>query len=244
MSFIGPPRTGTWCNGVSIPWLALYSDTDVEPLAFGPLLLLDVRTKANADVSNWIHAMTQLHDADLSPTHLEDVPLGYPRELEEWVTLSGGDRIYVRPIAPVDADRVAHALEFGDPETIQRRFLTGAPPKGHGAIEYLVTLDYAWRLALIAMDERGNSMGVGRYEGSEDNTTAEVAIVVDPQSRQRGVGSVLLNHLEGHARSVGVEKLVGLYQPGNTGVAALLKSIGYGPSPMADGLVCVTKSLM
>jgi GNAT superfamily N-acetyltransferase len=188
--------------------------------------------------------MTQIHDADLSPMHLDDVPAGYPRELEEWVRLPGGVRIFVRPIAPIDANRVAHALEFGDPDTIQRRFLTGAPPKGHGAVEYLVTLDYVWRLALIAMDDEGNSIGVGRYEGSEETRTAEVAIVVDAQSRQRGVASVLLTHLEPHARSAGIGRLIGLYQPDNRGVAALLKSLGYGPAPMDDGLVCVTKSLM
>jgi acetyltransferase len=188
--------------------------------------------------------MTQFHDAGLSPMRLDDVPAGYPRSLEEWVVLAGGVRIFLRPIAPVDARRMGHALEFGDPETIQRRFLTGAPPKGQGAIEYLVTLDYVWRFALIAMDDDGNSIGVGRYEGSEGSESAEVAIVVDPQWRQRGVGSVLLRHLEPHARSVGIELLVALYQPDNTGVAALLKSIGYTPAPMVDGLVSVTKSLM
>lgn len=188
--------------------------------------------------------MTQLHDAELSPMHLDDVPARYPRSREEWVTLAGDERIFLRPIAPVDSKRMGHALEFGDPATIQRRFLTGAPPKGRGAIEYLVTLDYAWRFALMAMDDEGNSIGVGRYEGSEGSESAEVAIVVDSQWRNRGVGSVLLRHLEPQARSVGIRQLVALYQPDNTGVAVLLKSIGYDSAPMVDGLVSVTKSLM
>jgi GNAT superfamily N-acetyltransferase len=188
--------------------------------------------------------MTQLHDADFSPMHLNDVPIGYPRSLEEWVGLGGGVTIFVRPIAPVDSKRMGHALEFGDPETIRRRFLTGAPPKGDGVIEYLVTVDYAWRLALIAMDDEGNSIGVARYEGSPGSDLAEVAIVVDPQWHKRGVGSVLLDLLEPHARSIGIEQFVALYQPDNTAVAALLKSIGYQPAPMEDGLVAVTKSLV
>jgi GNAT superfamily N-acetyltransferase len=187
--------------------------------------------------------MTQLNDAELSPMHLDDVPAGYPRALEEWVTLAGGSRIFVRPIAPVDRARMAHALEFGDTETIQRRFLTGAPPKGQGAVRYLITPDYEWRHALIAMDSEGNSIGVGRYEGSEGQESAEIAIVVDPQWRGLGVGSVLLGHLEPHASEAGIEQFVALYQPDNVGVAALLKSLGYEPAPMADGLVSVTKSL-
>jgi acetyltransferase len=187
--------------------------------------------------------MTQLHDAGLSPMHLEEVPDGYPRDLEGWVDLHGGERVFVRPIAPVDSLRMAHALEFGDPDTIRRRFLTGAPPKGHGAIEYLVTSDYVSRLALIAMDENGNSIGVGRYEGATDSTSAEIAIVIDPQWRGRGVGSLLLGHLEPHARSVGIDQFFGLYQPDNAAVAALLKSLDYEPAPMSDGLVSVTKRL-
>jgi acetyltransferase len=188
--------------------------------------------------------MTQLHDAELSPMHLDEVPVDYPRALEAWVTLADGSNIFIRPIAPVDSGRMAHALEFGDPATIQRRFLTGAPPRGHGAIEYLVTPDYSWRHALIAMDADGNSIGVGRYEGSEGSGSAEVAIVVDPQWRGRRVGSELLERLEPHARSVGIEQFVAFYQPDNVGVSALLKSIGYEPSPMVDGLVSVTKSIM
>jgi len=188
--------------------------------------------------------MTQFHDAELSPMHLDDVPIGYPRSLDTWVEVGGGAQAFLRPITPVDARRMAHALEFGDPETIQRRFLTGAPPKGRGAIEYLVTPDYVWRLALIAMDAEGNSIGIGRYEGSEGSESAEIAIVVDPQWRGRGVGSVLLRHLEPHAVSVGIDRFVAFYQPDNVGVAALLKSIGYEPAPMADGLVSVAKSLV
>jgi acetyltransferase len=188
--------------------------------------------------------MTQLHDAELSPMHLVDVPEGYPRSLEEWVTVSQGARIFLRPIAPDDAGRMRHALEFGDPETIQRRFLTGAPPKGQGAIRYLVTVDYVWRLAIIAMDDEGNSIGVGRYEGNEDSTTAEIAIVVDPGWHERGVGTVLLRHLEPHARAMGIERFVGLHQADNVAIAGLLKSIGYQPAPMDDGLVAVTKSLI
>jgi acetyltransferase len=188
--------------------------------------------------------MTQLHDAELSPMRLDDVPVGYPRFLEEWVAVGESAEVFVRPIAPVDSERMAHALEFGDPETIQRRFLTGAPPKGSGAIDYLVTPDYVWRLALIAMDHEGDSIGIGRYEGTKGSDSAEIAIVVDPQWRGRGVGSVLLRHLEPHARSVGISQFVAFYQPDNTAVAAMLKSIGYGPAPMVDGLVSVTKSLM
>lgn len=187
--------------------------------------------------------MTQLHDADLSPMQLSDVPSRYPRSREEWITLADGARVFLRPIAPADSTRMGHALEFGDPVTIQRRFLTGAPPKGHGAIDYLVTVDYVWRFALIAMDDAGDSIGIGRYEGSKETESAEVAIVVDPQWRKRGVGSVLLKHLEPQAISAGVEQLVALYQPDNSSVAALLKSIGYEPAPMVDGLVSVTKSL-
>lgn len=187
--------------------------------------------------------MTARHDADLSPVYLDSVPDGYPRSLEVSIDLRDDLQIFVRPIVPGDANRMANALEFGDSETIQRRFLTGAPPKLHSAIEYLVTIDYRFRLALVAFDANGDSIGVGRYEGVEGDSSAEVAIVVDPGWRSRGVGSALLRQLEPHARTVGIERFTALYQPDNIAVATLLSAIGYERQPMADGLSVATKSL-
>ena len=128
------------------------------------------------------------HLSQMLPVH---PPEGYPQDLEQWVELDDGVRMFVRPMVPDDVSRIAHAFEVGDIETIRRRFFTGAPPTDRTHLEYLANVDYDRRLALLAMDENGDSIGVGRYEGLDEDV-AEVAIVVEPSWRRLGVGSKLL----------------------------------------------------
>ena len=180
------------------------------------------------------------HDAHLSPMLPEHIPPGYPREAEQWVDLEDGQRIFVRPIIPEDVERIAHAFEVADIDTIRRRFFTAAPPTDRPHLEYLATVDYVKRFALVATDEDGNSIGIGRYETVEPGM-AEVAIVVDRNWRKLGVGTVLLRRLEPLARAHEVAQFEALFLPENTAVAALLRSIGYGDYRVEDGVARLTK---
>lgn len=182
------------------------------------------------------------HDADLSPMDPDQVPDGYPEELEGWIPVKDGQRIWVRPIVPEDVARIAYAFEHADIDTIRRRFFTAAPPTDRAHLEYLATVDYVHRLALVAMDEDGNSVGIGRFEATSD-TDAEIAIVVAPDWRRLGVGAALLGALEDPARERGIERFVALYLPENSAVERLLQTIGYGGRRLVDGIAELTKDL-
>ncbi len=181
-------------------------------------------------------------DRDLSPMRPDTPPPAYPRELEGWITLPDGTAIFVRPIVPEDIERLAYAFAHADIDTLRRRFFTGAPPTDRHSLEYLATVDYRSRLALIAMDEEGAGIGVGRYEGLDDGS-AEVAIVVAPEWRRRGVASTLLTALEPAAAANGFVGLVALYLPENRAVEALLEGLGYGHRSVKDGIAVLTKDL-
>lgn len=181
-------------------------------------------------------------DADLSPMRPSEIPEGYPDALEQWVDVGEGHRVFVRPIIPDDMARIQYAFAHADMETLRRRFFTAAPPTDRAHIEYLARVDYDHRLALLAMDPQGISVGIGRYEQIGDGV-AEVAIVVAPLWRRRGVGSVLLELLEPAALAHGITTLKALFLPDNRAVEALLVGIGYGDRHVVDGIVEVTKSL-
>lgn len=172
----------------------------------------------------------------------ESVPPSYPRDLEAWVPVADGHRIWIRPVLPEDIARIANAFAHADIETIRRRFFTAAPPTDRAHLEYLANVDYRTRLALVAMDAEGNSVGIGRFEATSE-TVAEVAIVVAPTWRRRGVGASLLSALEAPAVERGITKLVALYLPENMGVERLLMSIGYGGRRIVDGIAQLTKDL-
>jgi RimJ/RimL family protein N-acetyltransferase len=92
------------------------------------------------------------------------------------------------------------------------------------------------------MDEDGAGIGVGRYEGL-DGGSAEVAIVVAPEWRRRGVASTLLTALEPAAAANGFSRLVALYLPENRAVEALLEGLGYGQRSVKEGIAVLTKDL-
>lgn len=181
-------------------------------------------------------------DAELSPAVPDVVPTSYPRDLEQWISIGEDRRIWVRPVVPQDVARLAYAFAHADIETIRRRFFTAAPPTDRAHISYLANVDYTSRLALVAMDEDGNSVGIGRFEATEP-PDAEVAIVVAPQWRRLGVGSALLEALEAPARDRGVSRFIALYMPENTAVERLLVSIGYEGRRMVDGIAQLSKRL-
>lgn len=183
--------------------------------------------------------MEDAHLSQMLPVH---PPPNYPRELEQWMELDDGTRVFVRPMIPDDVTRIAHAFEVADIETIRRRFFTGAPPTDRTHLEYLANVDYEHRLALLAMDEQGDSVGVGRYEDIGDGV-AEVAIVVEPSWRRLGVGSMLLRLLEEPARTQGFSELLALYLPSNGAVEDLLLQLGYTDRTYEDDVVALRKPL-
>ncbi len=182
-------------------------------------------------------------DAHLSPMTPTDPPAAYPRHLDRGEVLPDGTRIRIRPIVPDDIERVRHAFEVGDSESIRRRFFTGSPPTGEAHLRYLVDVDYHRRLALVAIDMEGNSLGVARYEGIDDRPLAEIAIVVTPEWRKRGVALMLVEALELPAIGAGFDRFEAFYLPDNRAVADLLKGLGYGDLQLEDGFVRVTKPL-
>lgn len=181
-------------------------------------------------------------DAGLSPMRPVDPPGAYPSHLEQWVVLPSGDRVFLRPIVPPDVARLQYAFENADMETLRRRFFTGAPPSDRAHLEYLANVDYEHRLALLALDEEGNGVGIGRYEATEPGD-AEVAIVVAPDWRRRGVGSAILLALEPAAVEHGITRFVALYLPDNKPVEALLMGIGYGDRRIVDGIAELVKPI-
>lgn len=169
-------------------------------------------------------------------------PANYPKATEHWVELDSGERIFLRPIIPEDVKRIAHAFEVADVESIRRRFFTAAPPSDRQHLEYLANVDYVARCALLACDEHGNSVGLGRYESTAESA-AEVAIVVEKSWRTKHVGSILLTALEPIAIENGITRLIAIFLAENLPVDRLLASIGYGDRHIEDGTVRVTKTL-
>src|SRR6516165_6313356 len=81
-----------------------------------------------------------------------DLPPGYPQEYRRLVTLRDGRSVLIRPVLPSDAPALAESIESADDDTIRRRFLGGHPQVTPELLEFLTTVDYMSRFALVAVE--------------------------------------------------------------------------------------------
>jgi RimJ/RimL family protein N-acetyltransferase len=152
-----------------------------------------------------------------------NLPPGYPQEYQQLVTLRDGRSVLIRPIAPSDAPALAEAIDSADADTIRRRYLGRHLQVTPELVDYLTTVDYARRFALVAVEpasQRG--VAIARYEPAEQDGTAEVAIVVTPGWRDVGLAAELLRLLAQAASERGIHTFTGTYLADNRPVTALI----------------------
>ena len=95
------------------------------------------------------------------------------------VTLRDGRSVLIRPILPSDAPALAESIESADADTIHRRFFGSHPQVTPELLDFLTTVDYTSRFALVAVEpasQRG--VAIARYEPAEQDGTADVGIAV------------------------------------------------------------------
>ena len=129
----------------------------------------------------------------------------------------------IRPIKPSDAPALADAFETADADTIRRRFLGGHPQVTPELLDYLTTVDYMSRFALVAVEpasQRG--VAVARYEPAGQDGAADVAIAVTPGWRDVGLAAELLRMLAQAASERGIHTFTGTYLADNRPVTALI----------------------
>ena len=156
------------------------------------------------------------------PKETAELPSGYPQEYRRLVTLHDGRSVLIRPVLPDDAPALAESIASADADTIHRRFLGGRPQVTPGLLEFLTTVDYTSRFALVAVDpasQRG--VAIARYEPAEQDGAADVAIAVIPAWRGAGLAGELVRMLTRAASERGIHTFTGMYLADNYPVAAL-----------------------
>ena len=154
------------------------------------------------------------------------LPPGYPKEYQREEVLRDGRRVFIRPVLPGDAPALADAIRTADSDTLRRRFLGGAPRVTAALLAHLTEVDYMQRFALVAIDTvSGRGAGIARYEPAGEGV-AEIAVVVRPEWRRVGLGTLLILVLAKAAAERGVHTFSASYLAENRPVAALVKDAG------------------
>jgi len=159
-------------------------------------------------------------------------PPGYPSLFEADVVLSDGGTVLIRPIRPDDGPALARFHSGLSAESVYLRYFSPHPRLSDAEITFLTTVDYRWRMALVAV-LRDEIVGVARYEGKEGTTDAEVAFLVNDAHHGRGIGTVLLEWLAAAAREAGITEFYASTLAENQKMLTVFRQAGFETTSVA-----------
>ncbi len=163
----------------------------------------------------------------------------YPKELEEWFTMTDGRKTFLRPIRPEDEPNHHILVSKLTPEDIRFRFFGLVHELPHSEMARLTQIDYDREMAFIGEIEKAEggkeTLGVVRTVTDPDNEAAEFAIVVRSDLKGSGLGKRLLVKMIDYCRSRGTRTIVGQVLKDNQRMLAFVQHLGFLPIRTIDG---------
>ena len=134
--------------------------------------------------------------------------------------------IRFRPIRPDDWRRLQRFHRRLSEGTVELRFHAAKRELSEPLAHHFTALDFANDYGIVATTgTRGRIVGVARYNRI-DNTSAEVAFVIEDAYQHHGLGRKLMAHLVRAARRNGIAEFVAEVMPGNNAMMQLLREVG------------------
>jgi GNAT superfamily N-acetyltransferase len=154
----------------------------------------------------------------------------YPEDLKKYVTLKDGTKVLLRPIKPSDATLKQHLFYSLTKESVSRRFLGSLKAMPMRRVWPYVAVDYDNEMSIVVTVTEGrteNIVAIGSYAKIPHTTTAEVSFVVRDDWQNRGLGTMLFNHLLEIAKKKGVTGFTAWVSTNNTRMMHVFKKCGY-----------------
>lgn len=124
--------------------------------------------------------------------------------------IRGGDRVIVRPLHAQDIEMERRFIEALSPVSRRFRFLESMKSPSDELLKKLTVLDPATDVAYIAVTEAGsqeNPVGVGRFSAAVGHKDCEFAVTVADAWQNKGLGTLLMQHLIEAARKRGIKAM-------------------------------------
>ncbi len=145
--------------------------------------------------------------------------------------LRGGEAILIRALRPDDQDRLLEHFNRLSETSRYLRFFGYKRRLDRAELARLCNIDFDRHIAVVATltkDGHEYFVGVGRYVRlADDPRCAELAFAVLDEFQGRGVGTLLLQHLSGIARSQGVQELEAYVMGENQRMIEVLEHSGF-----------------
>jgi GNAT superfamily N-acetyltransferase len=145
-----------------------------------------------------------------SASHTAPAPV--TDELEEgWETmLRGHDRVLVRPIHAQDIELERRFIENLSPSSRRFRFFETMSSPSEALLKQLMNINPSTDAAFVAVVNKGTEeqqIGVARFSATADGHDCEFAVTVSDEWQKKGLGTLLMRHLIGLARTRGIKSM-------------------------------------
>ena len=168
----------------------------------------------------------------------------YPQALTGRLELRDGSRLTVRPIRPDDAPRLVALVAKSTAEDVRLRFRSGLRRLPGEWAARLSQIDYDREMALAAVADDGDILGVARLAADPEGFEAEFALIVRSDQQHRGLGYALLARAIEYGCARGLRRIWGEIERGNERMLALAKDLGFVLGPAGElSLVRAVKTL-
>lgn len=154
----------------------------------------------------------------------------YPEELETYRTTKRGLEILLRPVKISDEPLLKDFFYSLSDQSLYRRFISVRTDMPHERLQDFAVIDYTREMVILAVierDEGQTAIGVGQYGIDEHTHTAEVALVVQDDYQNQGVGSELLSYLTYLAKRKGLLGFTAEVLVGNRPMLHLFEKAGF-----------------
>jgi acyl-CoA hydrolase/RimJ/RimL family protein N-acetyltransferase len=162
----------------------------------------------------------------------------YPEELEKYETLKDGTEIFFRPVKPSDEPALADMLYSLSEESVRTRYYSHTTAFPHRHVQKFTNVDYRRDIAIVGLvpSVSGDQVvAIAQYFLDPATQAAEIAMVVQDEWQQRGMGTFLLKYLTQIARGRGVKRFIASVLPENKVMLAIFHNSGYDPEIRFDG---------
>ena len=159
----------------------------------------------------------------------------YPVELVEHWKARDGDRLTIRPIRPEDAEQHGAFFSRLSPQDIRYRFFTAMRELSAEQMARLTQVDYDREMAFIAVREAtGETVGVARLVGESGEPQGEFAVIVQADTKGKGLATHLMRRLIDWARGHGMQTIVGQVLADNAPMLAFVRHLGFSLKRMPE----------
>jgi acyl-CoA hydrolase/GNAT superfamily N-acetyltransferase len=163
----------------------------------------------------------------------------YPWKEERHEQLRGGGTVLVRPVRMSDEEALQRLFYELSSESTYKRFLAHKRVHPRAEMQDLVDSDYENNMGLVVCEpERGDIVGMARYDVDPATSLAEIAFVVRDDWQNLGVGTHLIRRMAEIARAKGLAGFSADVLASNKAMLMVFQHSGMTLRSQYDGAVC------